>query len=364
MDIIHLLQKLVEAPGTPGFEEPVRRVMIEELMPYVDTMEVDRLGNLIACKRGSSPNGPKIMLDAHMDEVGLIVKHVLPSGFILFEQNGIVDDRILLAEWVNIHTKKGVVTGTIGVKGRHMLTPQEAASPLSSKDMWIDIGVENDKEAAELGVRPGDPIVFDRGFKVLANGKSVLARCLDDRLGCAIMVQSVKELSKTRHEATVYAVGTVQEEVGARGAATAAYQIQPDIALVYDTGHSLDPAVTPKWSATMMGCGPTIRLMDISRTGRGCITPPSLKELMIRAAEEEGIPYQLDLMSGTFLDSSTITLSREGVPSIGMCVARRNAHSMSELCRVIDIENAVKLTVAFIKRVTKELIDGFTQKIK
>ena len=363
MNLLTLLRKLVEAPGTPGFESPVRKIMIEELMPYVDTMIVDKLGNLIASKKGTK-DGPVIMLDAHMDEVGLMVKCVLPSGFILFEQNGVIDDRVLLAEWVNIHTGEGTLTGTIGVKSRHLLTPQEASLPLSSKDMWIDIGVENDEQAIELGVRPGDQITFDRGFKVLADGKSILARCLDDRVGCAIMVQSIKELFNIQHEATVYAVGSVQEEVGSRGATTAAYQIKPDLALVYDTGHSIDPAVTLKWSATMMGHGPTIRLMDISQTGKGCITPSALKELMIRAAEEETIPYQLDLMAGTFLDSSNISLSREGVPTISMCVARRNAHSMSELCRFVDIENAVKLTIAFINRVTKEFTDGFYKKLK
>jgi putative aminopeptidase FrvX len=229
--------------------------------------------------------------------------------------------------------------------------------------MWIDIGVENDEQAIELGVRPGDPITFDRGFKMLADGKSILARCLDDRVGCTIMIQSIKELSNIQHEATVYAVGSVQEEVGARGATTAAYQINPDLALVYDTGHSIDPAVTPKWSATMMGHGSTIRLMYISQTGGGCITPSALKELMIKAAEET-IPYQLDLMAGTLLDSSTISLSREGVPTIGIFVARRNAQSMSELCKFVDIENAVKLTVAFINRITMEFTDGFYQKLK
>lgn len=364
MENLDLLKRLVDARGGPGFEDEVREVMIQELRGCADEIEVDPLGNVIAVKRGEA-RGPKIMLAAHMDEVGLIVKTIDPDGFVLFEPNGIIDDRMLPTQWVVIHTRKGPVYGVVGVKARHLLTPEEQARAPVFRDMWIDVGALSRKDVEELGVRPGDPTTFDRGLRVIGKGNFVLARALDDRIGCAIMIQALKRLAKVKHEATVYAVGTVMEEVGARGAGTSAFAIKPDVAIAFDTSHGVDLAVTPKWSAVRVGRGPTIRLMDMVFSAvRGGITPPRLRDLVIRAAEEEKIPYQLDVMSGTFLDAASISLSGDGVPSVGILVARWNAHSPAEVACLDDIDNAVRLTVAIVKRATTEFVKGFRKKIK
>jgi putative aminopeptidase FrvX len=364
LENVDLLKKLVEARGTPGFEDEVREVMVRELRDCADEIEVDPLGNVVAIQKGES-KGPKVMLAAHMDEVGLIVKTIDNDGFVLFEPNGVIDDRMLPTQWVVIHTRKGPVYGVVGVKARHLLTPEEMARAPMFRDMWIDVGALDRKAVEELGVRPGDPVTFDRGLRVIGKGNFVLARALDDRIGCVIMIQALKRLRKIEHEATVYAVGTVMEEVGARGAGTSAFAIKPDVGIAFDTSHGVDLAVTPKWSAVRVGHGPTIRLMDMVYSAvRGGITPPRLRDLVVRAAEEERIPHQLDVMSGTFLDAASISLSGEGVPSVGILVARWNAHSPAEVACLDDVENAVKLTVAIVRRTTTEFVSGFRRKVK
>jgi endoglucanase len=364
LDTLDLLRRLVDARGAPGFEDEVREVMIKELLGCADKVEVDRLGNVIAVKRGRG-KGPKIMLAAHMDEVGLMVKTIDPDGFVLFEPNGIIDDRMLPTQWVVIQTRKAPVYGVVGVKARHLLTPEEMARGASFRDMWIDVGALSRRDAEELGIRSGDPITFDRGLRVIGKGDFVLARALDDRIGCTIMVQALKRLTKVKHEATVYAVGTVMEEVGARGAGTAAFAIEPDVGVAFDTSHGVDLAVTPKWSAMRVGRGPTVRLMDIVPSAiKGTVTPPKLRDLIIKAAEEEKIPYQLDVMSGTFLDAASISVSGEGVPSVGILVARWNAHSPAEVACMEDVENAIKLTVAIVRRITADFVRGLRKKVK
>lgn len=365
MNVIPLLKKLVDVHAPSGFEDPIRPVIIEELQNYVDEIHTDPLGNVIGKKYGKTIQGPKVMLSAHMDEVGLIVKYVNDEGFVFFEKHGMIDDRILLAQRVKIHTKKGSVCGVIGVKSRHLLTAEELVRSPSFRDMWIDIGVQNKREAEELGVRYGDPITFDRNLQVIGKGDFVTGRALDDRLGCAVLILTMKELSNKKHEATVYAVASVLEEVGARGAQTAASAINPNVAIALDVTHGIDPAVTPMWSAIKLGSGPSIRLADIHwPTLQGCVTPTWLKEFILRVADGAEVPYQIDILSGTFLDSSTIHMVGHGVPSFGILIPRRNGHTPAEVACLDDVKNAVQLVVAFIKKLTTEVITGYQKKIK
>jgi endoglucanase len=231
--------------------------------------------------------------------------------------------------------------------------------------MWIDVGAQSRGEAEELGVRCGDPITFDRDLRVIGKGNFVTGRALDNRLGLAVLIQVMRELLNEEHEATIYAVASVMEEVGARGAQTAAAAINPNIAVALDVTHGTDPAVTPKWSAIKLGGGPSIRLADIYwPTLQGCLTPTWLKELVLQVADEAHVPYQVDVLSGTFLDSSTIHTVGRGVPSLGILIPRRNGHTPAEVACLDDVKNAVQLVVAFIRRLTKEDITGFPTKIK
>lgn len=364
MDIWPLLKKLVEAHAPPGVEDEIRSVIIDELQNYVCEMRIDPLGNVIGIKSGKSIEGPKIMLSAHMDEVGFFVKYINNEGFIFFEKYGWINDFILPSQWVIIHTSKGPVHGVIGVKSTHLLTSEELAKPPSFRDMWVDVGIRNRSEAEELGVTIGDPITFDRNLKRI--GKDFIAgRALDNRLGCTVLIQSMRELGNLEHEATIYAVASVLEEVGARGAKTVAYEFNPDVSVALDTTFGIDPAVSPKLSAIKLGNGPAIRLMDIYQpTLQGCLTPYWIKKLIIEAAQEEKIPYQLDISSYTFLDSSTIHTVRKGIPSVGVLIPRRNAHTPAEVACLDDVENSVKLVTAFIKRLTMKVLKEQSEKLK
>ncbi len=365
-EIVSLLKKLVEAHGPSGFEDEVRSVIADELKNYVDEMYVDSLGNLITVKHGSKgEKAPKVMISAHMDEVSLIVKHIEDDGFILFEKHGLIDDRILPARRVIIHTRTGKIRGAIGAKPKHLLKEEEARAPLSYKDMWIDVGARNRAEVEDLGVSAGDPVTFDGDLQVLGKGNFILGRALDDRLGCAVLIQVMKELSGRQHEVTIYAVGSVQEEVGARGARVAAFAINPDIAIALDTTHGMDPAVTTKQSAIKLGAGPSIRLMDIYPSNlQGCITPAWLRDMVLKTAKEKNIPYQLDVLSGTFLDTSTAHLTAQGVPSIGILIPRRYGHTPVELACIDDIVNATSLLSAFLQEITAEDITKHKVRIK
>jgi endoglucanase len=359
-DILKILKKLVGVHAPSGFEDPIRPLMINELEKYVDEIKVDPLGNVIGIKRGSNPKGPKVMLSAHMDEIGLIVKHITDDGFIYFEKLGMMDDRILLARKVRIHTKNGPIQGVIGVKPKHLLSPDELARPVAFRDMWIDIGAQSRREAKEMGVLPGDPVTFEGELQTLNRDNFVVGRALDNRLGCTALIQAMKELSNENNDATIYAVATVMEEVGGRGAKVAASAINPDLAVALDVTHGIDPGVTAKWSAIQLGGGPSIRLMDIhQQTLLGCTTPVWLKNLILSVAEGEDIPYQIDILSGTFLDSSTIHLAGKGIPSVGILIPRRNGHTPVEIACLDDLRNSIRLLSAFMRKLTPDNIAKF-----
>ena len=223
-----LLEKLSNASGVSGFEEEVRNLMIRELEGHVDDMQVDNMGNLIAIKEGA-PDGKKVMLAAHMDEIGLMVRYIDKDGFIKFSKIGGINDQMLLNQEVCIHTPHGAVMGVIGSKPPHRMKAAEKKKVLEYEHMFIDIGAAN-REEAEEKVNVGDPITISQEFGELGE-ELVKGKALDNRVGCAVLIEVMK---RARSDATIYAVGTVQEEVGLKGARTSAYRINPDLALALD----------------------------------------------------------------------------------------------------------------------------------
>jgi len=220
------LEKLSNACGVTGNETPVRELLTKLMEPYVDEIHVDRLENVIAIKKGKSDK-PKIMLAAHMDEVGLMVKTITKEGFLQFSKIGGIDDRILPAQKVTVHTKNGVYPGIIGSKPPHVQKVEERNKVLAFDDLFIDIGAESREDAEKLGVSIGNSVAFDTKYVAL-NKDLVMGKAFDNRAGCLVMVEALKLLGET--DCTVCAVGTVQEEVGLRGAGTAAFGVDPDIA--------------------------------------------------------------------------------------------------------------------------------------
>jgi endoglucanase len=345
MVLAETLEKLSNACGVAGREEEVRNLMKTFLKPYVDEVREDKLGNVIGVKKGKK-NTPKVMLAAHMDEIGLLVKTISKDGYLQFTKIGGIDDRILLAQKVIVYTEKGPLHGIIGSKPPHIQKEEERKKVLTYDELFIDIGAENEEQAKKMGVKIGDPVGFDIKFAKVGND-IVIGKAFDDRVGCAVMVEAMKTLEKT--ECTVYAVGTVQEEVGLRGATTAAFGIYPDIGIALDVTVAGDvPGVKEVEAPIKLRKGPSIEVADM-----GLITHPKVLRLLIDAAEENKIPYQLETGLPGSTDAARISLTREGVPSGVISVPTRYIHSPASLLSLKDAEYAVKLTVASLQKIPK-----------
>jgi endoglucanase len=355
MKNLNLLKRLVEADAPPGFEEEVRVIMIEELKNYVDSIEVDVLGNVIFKKEGRD-DSLRLLLDAHTDEIALMVRYIDNEGFIYFSKHGWVDDRILLSQWVKIHGEGVKVRGVIGIKSAHLVSKEEAQKTIPASEMWIDIGVSSREEVLDKGIDVGSPITFDRSFCNLGNGY-VCAKAIDDRVGCLALIEAMKDFAKDQFDFSIYAVGSSQEEIGARGAKTAAYAINPQAALMLDTTHATDATLTrEKGAPTELGKGAAIRFMD--RTGfTGIITPKIMRDLLVNTANENNIPYQIDVSAFTWTNASTIHLERAGIATGSLLIPRRYGHSPSEIMNLNDLKNATRLLISTVRNIDTRFFD-------
>jgi putative aminopeptidase FrvX len=346
MKFVETLEKLSNASGVAGREEEVRELMKKLLKPYVDEIVEDRLGNVIGIRKGKK-NAPKVMLAGHMDEIGLLVKTISKEGFLQFAKIGGIDDRVLLAQNVKVSTDKGTVPGIIGSKPPHLLKEDERKRVATYDELFIDIGAQNPEEVKKMGVRIGNQVEFDVKFAQIGKD-TVTGKALDDRVGCAVMIEAMKQLEKT--ECTIHAVGTVMEEVGARGAITSAFGIDPDVCIALDVTVAGDtPGIKEIEAPIKMRKGPSLTVSDAL-----LITHPKVLRLLIDVAEENKIPYQLEagLPGGT--DAGRVSLTREGVPSGVISIPTRYIHSPNSMLSLDDAEKSVKLLVAAIRKIPKQ----------
>jgi putative aminopeptidase FrvX len=345
MKLVDVLEKLSNACGVAGREDEVRDLMKELLKPNVDEIREDKLGNVIGVKKGKK-DAPTVMLAAHMDEIGLMVKNITKEGFLQFAKIGGIDDRILIAQKVLVHTEKRSMTGIIGSKPPHILKEEEKKKVIEADDLFIDVGAKDKQDAQKMGVRVGDAVSFDIKFTRVGKD-TVVGKAFDDRVGCAALIETLRKLSKI--DCTIYVVGTIQEEVGLRGATIAAFQLYPDVGIALDVTVAGDvPGVKEVEAPAKMRAGPALTVADA-----GLITHPKVLRLFIDSAEENKIPYQLETgMKGT-TDAAKIALTKEGVPSGVISIPTRYIHSPASLLSLKDVENAVKLAVATIKNVSK-----------
>lgn len=345
MTIAKNLEKLSNVCGVAGREDEVKELMKKFLKPYVNEVREDKLGNIIGIRKGKK-NAPKVMLAAHMDEIGLLIKNISKKGFLRFVKIGGIDDRILLARKVLVYTKKGPLHGIIGSRPPHIEKEEDRKKTITYDKLFIDVGAKTLGEAKEMGVRIGDPVGFDMKFARL--GKDlVIGKAFDDRIGCAVMIEAVKQMKNS--ECTIYAVGTVQEEVGLRGATTAAFEIHPDVGIAIDvTLAGGVPGVKEVETSIKMRKGPSLTVAD-----RGLITHPKVLQLLIDTAEENNVPYQLETGLPGSTDAARISLSREGVPSGAILIPTRYIHSPTAMLSLRDAANAVKLTICAIQKIPK-----------
>jgi len=345
MTLVEILEKLANASGVTGREDEVRSLMIKYLKPYADEVKEDKIGNVVAIKKGKK-NASKLMLAAHMDEIGLLVKTITKEGFLQFMKMGGIDDRVLLAQKVMVCTENGLLHGIIGSKPPHIQKEDERKRVLASDELFIDIGAENQEEARKMGVRIGDPVEFDIKFAKLSKD-IVIGKAFDDRAGCVAMIEVMKRLEKT--DCTIFAVGTVQEEVGCRGAVTSAFGLSPDLGIALDVTVAGDtPGVKESEAPVELGKGPSLGIAD-----SGLITHRKVLKLLIDTAEENKIPYQLEAGLAGTTDASRIALAREGVPSGPLSIPTRYIHSPTSMINLTDVENVVKLTLAAVKNIPK-----------
>ena len=350
-----ILKKLSEAVGVSGHEFEVKKVVIEEISDVVDEWRVDSLGNIIALKKGRG-NGPKIMISAHMDEIGLMVTHIDKRGFLRFTGVGSWNERILPGQRVIVCAGDVKVRGVIGAKPPHLMTPEEKKQVIEMKKLFIDIGATSSDEVKELGIKVGSIAVLDREVVRLGGTDRVTGKAFDDRVGVASLIFALKLLSDVEHEAEVYSVFTVQEEIGLKGATVSAFAVKPDVGIAVDVTTANDiPEVDEKDWVTELGKGPAVKVMD-----KGNISHPKLRELLIKIAEEEKIPYQLEVLPGGATDAAAIMVSREGVPVATISIPCRYIHSPIEVLDLKDAVYASKLLAAFIKKLSKDHIKRFS----
>jgi endoglucanase len=354
-ETLTMLKELTDAKGIPGNEREVREVMRKYIEPFADEITTDGLGSLIAKKVGKE-GGPKIMVAGHLDEVGFMITQIGDKGFLRFQPVGGWWGQVMLAQRVTIVTRKGDVTGIIGSKPPHILSAEARKKPVEIKDMFIDIGASSHEEATEWGVRPGDMVVPYFEFTVMNNEKMLLAKAWDNRIGCAIAIDVLRQLKGVDHPNVVYGVGNVQEEVGLRGAKTATYKIQPDIGFAVDVGIAGDtPGISEREAMSKMGKGPQVVVYYAS-----LVAHKGLRDLVTDTADELNIPYQFESIPGGGTDAGSIHLTHNGVPAMAITIATRYIHSHAAMLHRDDYENAVKLIVEVIKRLDRETVDKIT----
>ncbi|MFB6159040.1 MAG: M42 family metallopeptidase [Candidatus Nanohalobium sp.] len=329
-----LLKELVETPGVSGDEHRIREKIREKVEDHADSVEVDDFGNLVARK---GEGGKTLMIAAHMDQIGLTVQTVDENGFIRFSKVGGVTTQSLMNQRVTVHAENGDVTGVIGMKPTHLMDKEKREDLPDEDSLFIDIGAEDEEEVEDAGIRVGDYITFERSFKELQEDY-VTSMAMDNRVGCAAAVEALKRFEGGYELAVVF---STQEEVGLKGAKTAAFGLDPDVALAVDVSIAGDvPGIEQQESDLEMGEG--VEITMVQSKGRGLITPETVKDWLRDTAEEKEHDYQPGVWEGGATDAANIYLVREGIPTGSIGVPLRNMHSATEVLKLSDLEATVE----------------------
>lgn len=351
--VISILTELNNVAGVSGHEEQIGDKLGEYFEDCTDYQYSDNLGNRMFVKNGNNEN-LKLMICAHMDEIGFIVNDIWDDGYVAFLPVGMHDTRLLVNQVLTVHTEKGDVPGVVGVKPVH----QGAAvdNTISYLDLKLDMGTTSREETLALGIQIGDTITNERGSRIL-NGKIFSGKAVDNRAGCAAMIIAMKLLKDIKTEATVYCCGTVQEELGVKGARPAATGIKPTIALCLDVCFGdVDGKVNGNNNRNYLGKGPGIVLYDWNNTScLGNIVPLKMRKALISAAEKVQVPYQLDVTLNCGTDAAEVSLSNEGIVTGGIGIPNKYMHTAIGTVSVDDVRWAGELIASFIKELKVKL---------
>jgi len=349
LELKDIFLRLVDVGSPSGYEEPMIRALKSELEPYVDEVYDTPRGNVVGVKRGTDKNAPSVALVAHMDQVGFAVHNIDDKGFVRFRRIGGPVTRAIQGQHVRILTEEGPVPGVVGIKPGHITTPEEASTVPHVEEMYIDVGAWSREEAEAMGVKVGTPIVSGAAPVELAN-RLIASPGVDDRGGVTALIGVAMALKGERLPSTVYYVGTVEEEMGLRGAAVALFDLDVDLALAIDTcAAGYQPDVPIRDIVYEVGKGPAIHVGEVNRTNVRAVNHHKVREWLVQAAEAEGIPYQSAFMHGG-TDAKATAQTRGGIPSSTIGLPRRYSHSPVELFDLKDLENLVKILVAALKR--------------
>lgn len=348
-ETLDLFKTLTELPGASGNEHAVRQFMRHELEKYADEVIQDRLGSIFGVKRGNE-NGPRVMVAGHMDEVGFMVSTITDNGMIRFQPLGGWWNQVLLAQRVQIITNNGPVIGVIGSIPPHSLSEEQRRKPMDIRNMLIDVGADDREDAKKMGIKPGQQIVPLCPFTPMANPKKILAKAWDNRYGCGLAIELLKELKAETLPNILYSGATVQEEVGLRGAQTAANMIKPDIFFALDAGPANDMTGDKK-EFGHLGKGALIRIYD-----RSMITHRGMREFILDTAETNNIPYQFFISPGGGTDAGRVHTSNDGVPSAVIGICSRYIHTHASIIHVDDYIAAKQLLIELVKKCDKATV--------
>jgi endoglucanase len=355
--IATLLAQLSEAPGPSGFESGIRAVVRRELTPLADEVATDGLGSLIA-RRGAPDAHPRIMLGAHMDELGLMVRRITADGFVMFQPLGGWLDQALINQRWRILTSRGEVLGVTGIKTVHVMKPDERERVFKRDGMFIDVGARDRSDAEErLGIRPGDPVSPESRFATIGGGDLYLGKAWDDRAGLGVLIEVMRALHDDALPGTVYGVATVQEEVGLRGAGTSANRVAPDVGINLESGVAGDyPGISEDEAQERLGRGPAIFLHDSSM-----LPNLKLRDLVVDVARESSIPLQFNVLTGYGQDGAAMQQAYSGAPVINITVPTRYLHSHNSVISRSDFLEAVRLVTEVVRHLDAETVARLRQ---
>jgi endoglucanase len=342
---LRYLKALLNAPSPSGYEQPVQKVVREHVAAFSDEVRTDWHGNVLAAV---NPSGsPRIMLAGHCDQIGLMVKHIDDQGYLWVDPIGGWDIQMLIGQNVQVWGRQGPVRGVIARKPTHLLTPDERKTVPEMKDLWIDIAVTDKAEALEL-VALGDPVTFELGFRELRRDLAA-APGMDNKVGAWVVTQALRQVAAGKPRAAVYAVSTVQEEIGLRGAITSAFSIAPELGIAVDVTHATDcPTLDKKQHGDIkVGAGPVIY--------RGPNVNPVMHERLTELARKEEIPFQIGAISRPAgNDANVMQISRGGMATAIVAIPNRYMHSPVEVVSLNDLENAARLIARFCLSLEKD----------
>ncbi len=336
-----MFKTLTELPGAPGNEHAVRAYMRSQLEPYADEIIQDNLGGIFGVKHGEK-DAPKILVAGHMDEVAFMVTQITDNGMVRFQTLGGWSNQVMLAQRVDVYTTNGPIPGVIASVPPHLLSAEQRNKPMEIKNMLIDIGADSRDEAIQMGVLPGQSIIPTSKFTVMANPKKVMAKAWDNRYGCGLALELMKEVHKDKLPNTLYAGANVMEEVGLRGAKVSANMIKPDLFFALDASPAND-TTGDKNQFGQLGNGPLLRIFD-----RTMVTHKGMREFILDTAETNNIPYQYFVSPGG-TDAGNVHISNDGVPSSVIGICSRYIHSHASIVNLDDIDAAKELIVALVR---------------